>query len=87
MHGHFGIHYTEAPSVPKHEPNPANQVLPGGTPPTWNQVIQVDNTHPMRTSDLTHVIDMNPTRVRNCLDSHFAQIVCDKDGVVYWCIA
>ena len=25
-------------------------------------------------------------RVRNCLDAHFGQIVCDKDGVVDWCI-
>ncbi len=25
-------------------------------------------------------------RARNCLDSHFGQIVCDKDGVVDWCI-
>ncbi len=23
---------------------------------------------------------------RNCLDSHFPQIVCDNDGVVDWCI-
>ena len=22
----------------------------------------------------------------NCLDAHLGQIVCDKDGVVYWCI-
>ena len=25
-------------------------------------------------------------RLRNCLDAHLAQIVCDKDGVVDWCI-
>ena len=25
-------------------------------------------------------------RVRNCLDAHLGQIVCDKDGVVDWCI-
>ena len=25
-------------------------------------------------------------RVRNCLDVHLGQIVCDKDGVVDWCI-
>ena len=25
-------------------------------------------------------------RVRNCLDAHLAQIVCDKDGVVDWFI-
>ena len=25
-------------------------------------------------------------RVRNCLDTHLGQIVCDKDGVVNWCI-
>ena len=25
-------------------------------------------------------------RVRNSLDDHLAQIVCDKDGVVDWCI-
>ena len=24
--------------------------------------------------------------MRNCLDAHLAQIVCDKDGVVDWCI-
>ena len=24
-------------------------------------------------------------RVRNCLDAHLGQIVCDKDGVVDWC--
>ena len=24
--------------------------------------------------------------VRNCLDAHLGQIVCDKDGVVDWCI-
>ena len=24
--------------------------------------------------------------VRNCLDAHLCQIVCDKDGVVDWCI-
>ena len=24
--------------------------------------------------------------VRNCLDAHPGQIVCDKDGVVDWCI-
>ena len=24
--------------------------------------------------------------VRNCLDAHRGQIVCDKDGVVDWCI-
>ena len=24
--------------------------------------------------------------VRNCLDAHLSQIVCDKDGVVDWCI-
>ena len=25
-------------------------------------------------------------RLRNCLDAHLAQIVCDNDGVVDWCI-
>ena len=25
-------------------------------------------------------------RLRNCLDIHLGQIVCDKDGVVDWCI-
>ena len=25
-------------------------------------------------------------RVRNCVDVHLGQIVCDKDGVVDWCI-
>ena len=25
-------------------------------------------------------------RLRNCLDAHFGQIVCDKDGVVDWCL-
>ena len=25
-------------------------------------------------------------RVRNCLDAHLSQIVCDYDGVVEWCI-
>ena len=25
-------------------------------------------------------------RLRNCLDAHFGQIVCDKYGVVDWCI-
>ena len=25
-------------------------------------------------------------RMRNCLDAHLGQIVCDKDGVVDWCI-
>ena len=25
-------------------------------------------------------------RVMNCLDAHLAKIVCDKDGVVDWCI-
>ena len=25
-------------------------------------------------------------RVRNCLDAHLGQIVCDKDGVVDWCM-
>ena len=25
-------------------------------------------------------------RVRNCFDAHLGQIVCDKDGVVDWCI-
>ena len=25
-------------------------------------------------------------RLRNCLDAHFGQIVCDKDGVVDLCI-
>ena len=25
-------------------------------------------------------------RLRNCLDAHLAQIVCDKDAVVDWCI-
>ena len=25
-------------------------------------------------------------RVRNCLDGHLGQIVCNKDGVVDWCI-
>ena len=24
--------------------------------------------------------------LRNCLDAHLGQIVCDKDGVVDWCI-
>ena len=24
--------------------------------------------------------------VRNCLDAHLGQIVCDKDGAVDWCI-
>ena len=24
--------------------------------------------------------------MRNCLDAHLAQIVCDKDGFVDWCI-
>ena len=24
--------------------------------------------------------------VRNCLDAHLGQIVCDKDGVGNWCI-
>ena len=24
--------------------------------------------------------------MRNCLDDHLGQIVCDKDGVVDWCI-
>ena len=26
-------------------------------------------------------------RVKNCLDAHLGLIVCDKDGVVDWCIA
>ena len=25
-------------------------------------------------------------KLRNCLDAHLGQIVCDKDGVVDWCI-
>ena len=25
-------------------------------------------------------------RLRNCLDAHLGQIVCDKDEVVDWCI-
>ena len=25
-------------------------------------------------------------RLRNCLDGHLGQIVCDKDGVADWCI-
>ena len=25
-------------------------------------------------------------RLRNCLDANLGQIVCDKDGVVEWCI-
>ena len=25
-------------------------------------------------------------RLRNCLDAHLGQIVCDKDRVVDWCI-
>ncbi len=25
-------------------------------------------------------------RLRNCLDAQLGQIVCDKDGVVDWCI-
>ena len=25
-------------------------------------------------------------RLMNCLDAHLAQVVCDKDGVVDWCI-
>ena len=25
-------------------------------------------------------------RVTNCLDAHLGKIVCDKDGVVDWCI-
>ena len=25
-------------------------------------------------------------RLRNCLDAHLGQRVCDKDGVVDWCI-
>ena len=25
-------------------------------------------------------------RVRNCLDAHLGQIVCDKDGIVDWCV-
>ena len=25
-------------------------------------------------------------RLRNCVDAHLGQIVCDKDGVVDWCI-
>ena len=25
-------------------------------------------------------------RLRNCLDAHLGQIVCNKDGVVDWCI-
>ena len=25
-------------------------------------------------------------RLRNCIDAHLAQIVCDQDGVVDWCI-
>ena len=25
-------------------------------------------------------------RVTNCLDAHLGQIVCDKDGVMDWCI-
>ena len=25
-------------------------------------------------------------RVRNCVDAHLSQIVCDKDGVVDWYI-
>ena len=24
--------------------------------------------------------------MKNCLDAHLGQIVCDKDGVVDWCI-
>ena len=29
---------------------------------------------------------MTIRRLRNCLDAHFCQIACDKDGVVDWCI-
>ena len=25
-------------------------------------------------------------RLRNCLDGHLGQMVCDKDGIVDWCI-
>ena len=28
----------------------------------------------------------NIGRLRNCVDAYLAQIVCDKDGVVHWCI-
>ena len=27
-----------------------------------------------------------PGKVRNCFDAQLGQIVCDKDGVVDWCI-
>ena len=29
---------------------------------------------------------MKRVRVRNCLDVNLGQIVCDKEGVVDWCI-
>ena len=51
-------------------------------------------SQPLSSPQLSHNVSLWVTgskvwitgRLRNCLDTHLGQIVCDKDGVVDWCI-
>ena len=47
---------------------------------SWRLPLSLDNNQ----KSLGKGLDFG--RVRNCLDAHLGQIVCDKGGVVDWCI-
>ena len=78
---------------------PTTSGRPHGSPIVW--ACQWPSSHPLSSPQLSHndslwawEITKSHRKqsldygwgVRNCLDTHLGQIVCDKDGVVGWCI-
>ncbi len=52
----------------------------------YDSAVHRFNHYTTRTSKVTGRKVWTIGKVRNCLDAHLGQIVCDKDGVVDWCI-
>ena len=73
---------------------PTTSGSPHRSPLVW--ACQWPSSQPLSSPQLSHNDREKPKvkgskvltigSLRNCLDAHLSQIVCDKDGVVDWCI-
>ena len=77
---------------------PTNSGRPHGSPFVWG--CQWSSSRPLSSPQLSHNDNLlvfpwdywitkshwTKGRATNCLDTHLGQIVCEKDGVVDWCI-
>ena len=72
---------------------PTTSGRPHGSPLVW--ACQWPSSQPLSSPQLSHNASLwgwgkkqksQGARLRNSLDAHIGQIVCDKDGVVDWCI-